>query len=280
MHVVQKLGYLYFLTMDDRGSRVRFPAGGWEFFSSPPRPERLWGPSSLLSNGYQGLFPGGKAAGAWGGPLTSIKCRGQRIRRGIPLLPQYVFMVRCLVMYRDNFTFTFYLAKHTRLSLKAVLAQTQYSPQGRCFARSRNRRHRPALPSGLRGHKGCDTQTAISCSATPCSRPSCLQESCPLPRSRWVTQMIDRSARKMITREAKFEVFTAVKIHVEICCVVTACNWRWRRRGPPKRWYPTETPDGNTTQRTSTWIGLKTTRGLKDNTSALGHIFVKSAGTT
>jgi hypothetical protein len=28
-----------------------------EFFSSPPRPERLWGPPGFLSNGYQGLFP-------------------------------------------------------------------------------------------------------------------------------------------------------------------------------------------------------------------------------
>jgi hypothetical protein len=28
-------------------------------FSSPPRQERLWGPLSLLSNGYQGLFPWG-----------------------------------------------------------------------------------------------------------------------------------------------------------------------------------------------------------------------------
>jgi hypothetical protein len=42
--------------LDDRGSRVRFPAGGWEFFSSPLRPKGLWGPPSLLSNGYQGLF--------------------------------------------------------------------------------------------------------------------------------------------------------------------------------------------------------------------------------
>jgi hypothetical protein len=42
--------------LDDRGS---IPGGCWEFFSKPPRPERLWGPESLLSNGYQGLFPWG-----------------------------------------------------------------------------------------------------------------------------------------------------------------------------------------------------------------------------
>jgi hypothetical protein len=31
------------------GSR---PYRGWEFFSSPPRPDRLLGPSNLLSNGH------------------------------------------------------------------------------------------------------------------------------------------------------------------------------------------------------------------------------------
>jgi hypothetical protein len=33
--------------------------GGWEFFFSPPHPERIWGPTSFLSNGYQGFFPWG-----------------------------------------------------------------------------------------------------------------------------------------------------------------------------------------------------------------------------
>jgi hypothetical protein len=35
------------------------PDGGWEFFSPPLRAERFGGPSTLLSNGYQGIFPWG-----------------------------------------------------------------------------------------------------------------------------------------------------------------------------------------------------------------------------
>jgi len=30
------------------------PGRGWKFLSSPPRPDRLWGRPSLLSNGYEG----------------------------------------------------------------------------------------------------------------------------------------------------------------------------------------------------------------------------------
>jgi hypothetical protein len=32
---------------------------GMDILSLSPRPHRLWGPSSLLSNGYKGFFPWG-----------------------------------------------------------------------------------------------------------------------------------------------------------------------------------------------------------------------------
>jgi hypothetical protein len=52
--------------------RPRFDSRqGRDFCSSPPPPDRLWGPPSLLSNGYKGCYIGGKAAGAWSWPLTS-----------------------------------------------------------------------------------------------------------------------------------------------------------------------------------------------------------------
>jgi hypothetical protein len=45
--------------MDDRAIEVRSPTGAEDFSSSPLRPDRLWGPPSLLSNGYRGFFPRG-----------------------------------------------------------------------------------------------------------------------------------------------------------------------------------------------------------------------------
>jgi hypothetical protein len=49
--------------LDDGGVGVLVPVGSRTFFS-PRRPDRFGGPSSLISNGYQGLFPRGEAAGA------------------------------------------------------------------------------------------------------------------------------------------------------------------------------------------------------------------------
>jgi hypothetical protein len=43
------------------GPGIENPGGG-EIFST--RPDRPWGPPSLLYNVYR-VFPGGKAAGAW-----------------------------------------------------------------------------------------------------------------------------------------------------------------------------------------------------------------------
>jgi hypothetical protein len=44
--------------LDDRGVGVRFPVGA-RIFSSPRHPDRLWGPSNLLSNGCRGPLPRG-----------------------------------------------------------------------------------------------------------------------------------------------------------------------------------------------------------------------------
>jgi len=61
--------------LNDRGFGSRREVG---VFSSPPRPDRLWGPPSLLSNEYERLFPWGverSAREADHSPLSSAEDR-------------------------------------------------------------------------------------------------------------------------------------------------------------------------------------------------------------
>jgi hypothetical protein len=48
--------------LNDRGVGVRVPVVS-RIFSSPRRPDRIWGPPNLVSNGYRGMSPGVKRPG-------------------------------------------------------------------------------------------------------------------------------------------------------------------------------------------------------------------------
>jgi hypothetical protein len=80
---------------------------GLEFFVYPTRPDRLWGPPSLLSNGHQVLFlrgvkwPGREADHSPPSSTEVKECLTQYLHL------QYAFMVWYLVKRRGNFTFTF-----------------------------------------------------------------------------------------------------------------------------------------------------------------------------
>ena len=78
----------------------RIPVGG-EIFRT--RPDRPWGPPSLLYNEYR-VFPGGKTAGAWSWPSTHhLAPRLKEEYSYTSDLPPWAF-VAC---YMVTFTFTF-----------------------------------------------------------------------------------------------------------------------------------------------------------------------------
>jgi hypothetical protein len=90
--------------LDGRGFKVRVPAVA-TFLSSPRRTDRFWGPPSVLSNGYRGIFPGGY--NDRGVEVTShlqLVTRS-RIHGSIHPLPHTSsWRSARLVKHRDNFT--------------------------------------------------------------------------------------------------------------------------------------------------------------------------------
>jgi hypothetical protein len=82
--------------LDDRGSRVQFPAGAGNFLlTTESRPALR--PTQPPIQGVPGALSLG------------VKRSGREANHSPPSSAQYVFMARCLVKHRDKFTFTFTL---------------------------------------------------------------------------------------------------------------------------------------------------------------------------
>jgi hypothetical protein len=71
----------------------------WDFLLFTTRPDRPWGSSSLLSNGYRRLFPGGITAEVWSWPLTSTGVKVKNAPR-YTSNPPYVFKAWCSIKQR------------------------------------------------------------------------------------------------------------------------------------------------------------------------------------
>jgi len=79
-----------------------------DFFSLLPRSDRLWGQPSLLSSGYWGSFPVGKATG---GMHLTTNTSSAEVKNAWMYIstPACVLMTWYLVKHRDNFTFLPYM---------------------------------------------------------------------------------------------------------------------------------------------------------------------------
>jgi hypothetical protein len=81
--------YSVWLRTERPGDRGSILGRSIVFFLWPLCPDRLWGPPSLLYNGYRGVLSSEvSAAGAWRWPLTPIQCRSQEWVGGIRPFPQ------------------------------------------------------------------------------------------------------------------------------------------------------------------------------------------------
>jgi hypothetical protein len=109
--------------LDDRGVGVLVLVES-RIFSCPQRPDRLWGPSCLLSNGNRGLFLQGQ--NVKGVKLTTHLQLVPRSRKmgSIHQLPHTpLWSTAYLVKHRNSFTF--YCLQMTKFQIKISWEKTQ-----------------------------------------------------------------------------------------------------------------------------------------------------------
>jgi hypothetical protein len=102
--------------VDDRGSRVRFPAGSGNFSLLHRVQNGSGAHPTSYPMGTRGSFPGGKAAGAWSWPLHLVPNEWSYTST-----PQYTSMAWCSVKAQGQLTLPFtnvsycYSFKHSHL---------------------------------------------------------------------------------------------------------------------------------------------------------------------
>jgi hypothetical protein len=119
--VSMALGY----GLDDRDSRVRFPAGAGNSSLHHRVQNGSGAHPASYPMGTNGSFPGGKAAGAWSSPLTNYY-RRQRMGGTIPPLPSTPPRRGAQLKRRDKFILT--LPWNRMLLKKVIVIQSRNSP--------------------------------------------------------------------------------------------------------------------------------------------------------
>jgi hypothetical protein len=91
--------------LDGRRVGIQVPVGS-RFVSSPQRLDRLWGPSSLLFNGHQGIFsPGGRTTGREADHLPPSSAEVKNDGAIPPLRHMPSWRGASLAKHSDKFTF-------------------------------------------------------------------------------------------------------------------------------------------------------------------------------